>query len=223
MNVGGLLIQDMLNLKTKCVCVKYGAIFVLFLRKIRWHKTKSFYFKCRLFCASFRSRSGIFSLSSGRHPAAHVFSVGHPLLLHAHDAGPGQSGTNSTHTLSISFFIHPLFVIDRVGTPTPTKAILKLSKITQSVLTYLISRLAVLLEYVTELSVVVMHCGYCRGQVLTKKKKGYNENNNKIISGCAALILIHWKKKLSILSLTVWQECNAKTSGVLVSLNTPVY
>lgn len=52
--------------------------------------------KMCFFCVAFRSRSGVFSLSSGRHPAAHVVSVGHPLLLHAHDAGPGQSGTYST-------------------------------------------------------------------------------------------------------------------------------
>lgn len=44
-----------------------------------------------LLCA-FRSRVGIFGLSAGRHPAAHVLLVGHPVLLHADDAGPGQSG-----------------------------------------------------------------------------------------------------------------------------------
>lgn len=52
--------------------------------------------KMCLFCVAFRSRSGVFSLPSGRHPASHVVSVGHPLLLHAHDAGPGQSGTRRT-------------------------------------------------------------------------------------------------------------------------------
>lgn len=41
---------------------------------------------------SFRSGFGVLGLSAGRHPAAHVLSVGHPLLLHADDAGPGQSG-----------------------------------------------------------------------------------------------------------------------------------
>lgn len=45
-----------------------------------------------------RSGFGIFSLSTGRHPAAHVVSVGHPLLLHAHDARIGQPGNSSTHT-----------------------------------------------------------------------------------------------------------------------------
>lgn len=48
------------------------------------------------FCVTCRSRTGVFSLSSGRHPAAHVISVGHPLLLHAHDAGSGQPGTHRT-------------------------------------------------------------------------------------------------------------------------------
>lgn len=64
------------------------------LRRLQYNVIRQV--KMCLFCVAFRSRSGVFSLPSGRYPAAHVVSVGHPLLLHAHDAGPGQSGTSST-------------------------------------------------------------------------------------------------------------------------------
>lgn len=52
-------------------------------------KVSSMHVMLILHCIPSRSRFGIFSLSSGRHPAAHVVSVGHPLLLHANDARLG--------------------------------------------------------------------------------------------------------------------------------------
>lgn len=59
-------------------------------------------------CVSFRSGFGVLGLSAGRHPAAHVLSVGHPLLLYADDAGPGQSG--ATYGAQVDFFTY-----DQVG------------------------------------------------------------------------------------------------------------
>lgn len=59
-------------------------------------KNMSMYVMLILHCVPSRSRFGIFSLSPGRHPAAHVVSVGHPFLLHVDDAGIGQPGNSCT-------------------------------------------------------------------------------------------------------------------------------
>lgn len=69
------------------------AFYVSHIKKYRY---LSVYAMLILHCVSSRSRFGIFSLSPGRHPAAHVVSVGHPFLLHANDARIGQPGNSCT-------------------------------------------------------------------------------------------------------------------------------
>lgn len=50
----------------------------------------------------FRSWFGISGLSASSHTASHVFTLVYSLLLNAHDAGIGQSGTRHTHTHTYS-------------------------------------------------------------------------------------------------------------------------